>query len=117
MGGSTPWILSQDGESDAGNEGEAGVQDRTGKDVAGRRLPGQQGQDRGRLEKDRPGEEQDREDREQEGFRGRETCLQEHLRLDEGRAEGSEAAQGEGVRCGEERLGALQAREGPLRQV
>merc|ERR1712146_761923 len=81
-----------------------------GKDVAVGRLPGHQGEDR-----ERP--EEERQDRQQEGFRGREAGLQANLRLDEGRAAGTQAAQGQGLRGGEEGHRTLQAREGPLQEV
>merc|ERR1712146_502144 len=92
-----------------------GVEDRTGKDVAGGRVPGQQGQDHGRLEEERPHQEQEWQDRQQEGFREREAGVQAYLGLDEGRGEGAQAAQGEGFRGGEEGYRALQARQGDLR--
>merc|ERR1712185_802859 len=101
-----------------GHEGEeAGVEDRTGKVFAGCGVPWQQGQDRRRLEEDRPHQEQEREDREQEGVGGWEEGLQADLRVDEGGAAGAEAAQGEGLRRREEGYPTLQAREGPLPEV
>merc|ERR1712199_138255 len=91
--------------------------DRARKDVEGSRLPGQQGKDRERLEEDGPDQEQKREDREQEGFREWEAGVQADPGLDEGGAAGAQAAQGSRFRGGEERNRALQACEGPLRQV
>merc|ERR1712138_83289 len=85
--------------------------------MGGGRLPGQQGEDRERLEEERPHQEQERQDRQQEGFREWEAGLQAHLRLDEGRAEGAQAAQDHGLRGGEEGIRPLQAREGSLQPV
>merc|ERR1712023_466651 len=75
------------------------------------------GEDQQRLEEDGPDQEQGWKDREQEGFRGWQASLQAHLGLDEGRAEGAQTAEGEGIRGGEEGIRALQACEGLLWQV
>merc|ERR1711959_443425 len=88
-----------------------------GKVFAGCGVPWEQGQDRERLDEDRPHQEQAREDREQEGVGRWEEGLQADLRLDKGGAAGAEAAEGEGFRCREEGYPALQACEGPLPEV
>merc|ERR1712093_442723 len=102
------------GEGDEGDE--AGEYDREGEALPVRCLLRQQGQDGDRFDEERLDEELVREDREQEGERGRQEALRPHPGLDPVVVEGPEGAELEGLRGSErqERPGQGPVREGEV---
>merc|ERR1712093_752839 len=102
------------GEGDEGDE--AGEYDREGEALPVRCLLRQQGQDGDRFDEERFDEELVREDRQQEGERGRQEALQPHPGLDPVVVEGPEGAELEGLRGSErqERPGQSLVREGEV---
>merc|ERR1712124_76470 len=124
---SSHFLSFRNGQGYEGNEGhgcheghesheEKGCQqDRQGQNGQVRRLPGNQGEDRGRLDQDRFGGEQARKDCEQEKLGTWQEDVHQHQGLDSSSPEGQEGTQCEGLRCCQEGLSSLQEGQGVLR--